>query len=190
MQVAHSWSVVLAILGCDENEDKGKEVEKNPETNNKVLEELPRDYLALEAFSSFVASFLFLRGYTLDYDRTNRLAVFTHYGSVPLGLIFLALSFFFFIAAYTGRLYGIGKRARKFLLFPSGIISLTVIVQTWLDGIKALMPGSIWFYIFFFGGLIFFLLFAFHLLWSTAKYSEIYKPKPKVADKNKETNQT
>jgi hypothetical protein len=114
-QEAHSWSVVLAILGCDENEKKGKEVEKNPETNNKVLEELPRDYLALEAFSSFVASFLFLRGYTLDYDRTNRLAVFTHYGSVPLGLIFLALSFFFFIATYTGRLYGIGKRARKFL---------------------------------------------------------------------------
>jgi hypothetical protein len=59
------------------------------------------------------------------------------------------------------------------------------------------VPGSIWFNIFFSGGFIFFLLFAFHLLWSTAKYSEVYKPKPKAADKkiseidkNKETNQT
>jgi hypothetical protein len=185
VKIAHSWSAVLAILGSNDNEYTGKETNVKIEDKNKTIieKELPRDYLALEAFSSFIASFILLRGYTINYNQTDTFSVITHHSIIPLSLVFLALSFFFFIAAYTGRLYAIGKRTKQILLPSSGIISLAVIITTWVDGIKMLVPGSILFNLFFSFGFVFFLLYSAHFLWSTCKYSEIYKPKPKEETK-------
>ena len=182
VKVAHSWSTVLAILGYDEDQETKDKGDSVAEPKHELAsEDLPRKYLALEALSSFVASFLFLRGYIISFsDAHNYFSVFTRWGNLSLALIFLVLTFFYFVSAYKRRLVGLGVKARAFLLSSSSTITLASIVLTWLDGIKPLDPSSNLFKIFFAGGSLFFFLYAFHIVWSIFGYSEIYKPKPKL----------
>ncbi len=70
VKIAHSWSAVLALLGCSECEvDMAKN--KDDSRVKHPSEAMSRDYFILQAISCFTASFLFLRGYVVSSGGTS-----------------------------------------------------------------------------------------------------------------------
>jgi len=134
--------------------------------------ELRREGMVGQALASFSASFLFLQSYITK--PTEPLAV-PDWLYLTLSISFIVLAFFFIISPINRWLLSKLERIARILWLALSYSALGGIIIAWLNTIAGLDPLRFWFHWYFGLGILWIIIFSYHLIRSAGYHGKIIK---------------
>ncbi len=128
---------------------------------NQNQHELRREGMVGQALASFSASFLFLQSYI---TKPTEPFIVPEFSYLALSISFLVLAFFFIISPINRWLLSKLERIAQILWLALSYISLAGIMIAWLNTTAGLDPTRFWFHWYFWLGILWILIFSYHLI--------------------------
>ena len=114
-----------------------------------------------QGLASFTASFMFIRSYVTNPTEPYTIPGWSY---LTMSILFLSLAFFFLISPLTHVLVLKSERFAHALWLWLTYISLIGIFLAWIDGVAKLDPSRFWFQWFFWFGLLWLIIFSYHII--------------------------
>lgn len=139
-----------------------------------IQQEFRRENVLVQALGCFSASFLFLRAYVNKPSEPFQIPDGVYLG---LSIFFILVAFFLIIAPLNKLVLSKAERVAMILWLSISYTTIAGIFISWLEGVVRLDPNGLLFNWYFWAGLVWIFIFAYHFLISAHQQGRKFKTK-------------